>query len=165
MQKLMVTIEGMHFEVELDRLNPEDTQLNVKVNGESVRVLHPKLDRPPEDLEWLVIDDRPYEIFFDRSQRVIKDGRGSYPVEMREMAVVVERPSRTNGTVRSPIPGQIAEVLVVVEQQVETGQPLLILEAMKMANEIRAPHGGIVRTINIHPGEKVTRDQVLLEIE
>lgn len=165
MQKLLVTIEGVRFEVELDRLNPDDNQLTVKVNGEVVRVLHPKLDKPVEDLEWLVIDDRPYELSFDRSRRVIKDGRGSYPVEMRELSVVVERPSRTNGTVRSPIPGQIAEVMVSSGQPVETGQPLLILEAMKMANEIRAPHGGIIRTLNVAPGDKVTRDQILVEIE
>lgn len=164
MQKLIVTIEGHSFEVELDRIAPDDPHLTVRVNGEPVEVIHPNLDTQPGNLEWLVINDRPYEITLDRSQRCIKDSRGRYPVELREKSVVVNYPSRTNGTVRAPIPGQIRQILVSPGDEVETGQPLLVLEAMKMANEIRAPHGGKVEGVFVASGEAVARDTILVEI-
>jgi biotin carboxyl carrier protein len=164
MQKLIVTIEGHSFEVELDRISPDNPHLIIRVDGEPVHVIHPDLDTPPGNLEWLVINDRPYEITLDRTQRCIKDSRGRYPVELQEKSVVVNYPSRTNGTVQAPIPGQIRQVLVSPGEEVETGQALLVLEAMKMANEIRAPHGGTVNSIHVAAGDTVARDTLLIEI-
>lgn len=50
-------------------------------------------------------------------------------------------------------------------QLVELGQPLLVLEAMKMENEIRSPLAGTVRQLVVKPGQTVTLSELMLEIE
>lgn len=67
--------------------------------------------------------------------------------------------------VASPMPGSIFSVAVKVGDQVVPGEELLIIEAMKMQNAIRATKGGTVKSINIKAGQTVESAQILLEIE
>jgi pyruvate carboxylase subunit B len=55
-------------------------------------------------------------------------------------------------------------VLVEEGQQVRTGEGLLILEAMKMENEIRAPLNGLLEKVNVVPGQRVSHEEVLVRI-
>ncbi|NPA90352.1 MAG: acetyl-CoA carboxylase biotin carboxyl carrier protein subunit [Chloroflexi bacterium] len=64
--------------------------------------------------------------------------------------------------VKAPIPGLIVKVEVEVGQHVRADQPLVILEAMKMENEIRAPQAGIVREVRVSPGDSVEQGAVLV---
>jgi biotin carboxyl carrier protein len=66
--------------------------------------------------------------------------------------------------VKAVIPGTIQKVMVKVGDPVEPGTPLLILEAMKMRNEVRATVHGTVRKIHVRPGVQVPKDQILVEI-
>jgi pyruvate carboxylase subunit B len=66
--------------------------------------------------------------------------------------------------VLAPMPGMIIRYLVNVEDKVKAGDPLLILEAMKMQNTISAPVGGVVKAINFGPGDPVEKDGVLAVI-
>ena len=70
-----------------------------------------------------------------------------------------------NETITAPMPGKIIELLVEENTLVKEGEAILILEAMKMQNEISTPVSGKVTRINVRPGENVTKDQVMLEIE
>ena len=74
------------------------------------------------------------------------------------------RPAVADGRVKAPIPGLIARVLVAPGQTVETGQPLLVLEAMKMENELRAPRGGTVQAVKVKPGQTVTLGELMVEV-
>lgn len=67
--------------------------------------------------------------------------------------------------VSSPMPGQVRKVLVQVGEAVRRGQPLLVVEAMKMQIEIAAPHAGIVRTLPFAEGDKVDAGMELAEVE
>jgi len=69
------------------------------------------------------------------------------------------------GAVLAIMPGKIVRVLVEPGQQVQAGDPVCVLEAMKMENELRARQGGTVRALHVQPGDDVEKDQVLLEIE
>jgi 3-methylcrotonyl-CoA carboxylase alpha subunit len=62
------------------------------------------------------------------------------------------------------MPGQIIGVLVAEGQPVTAGDPLMILEAMKMEHTIRAPHDGVVATIHYRPGDQVRASAVLLDV-
>ena len=62
------------------------------------------------------------------------------------------------------MPGLVVRVLIEVGQEVEAGDPLLVLEAMKMEHTIFSPTKGAVAAINVAPGEQVERDAVLAEI-
>lgn len=64
----------------------------------------------------------------------------------------------------SPMPGTILSVNVTAGQAVKTGDVLVILEAMKMENEIKAPADGTVATVNVNKGESVDSGQTLVTL-
>ncbi|HEY63511.1 MAG TPA: acetyl-CoA carboxylase biotin carboxyl carrier protein subunit [Caldilineae bacterium] len=66
--------------------------------------------------------------------------------------------------VRAPIPGLITRVLVKRGDAVSAGQPVALLEAMKMENELRAPREGTVAHVAVQPGQAVEQGQVLVTI-
>jgi len=63
------------------------------------------------------------------------------------------------------IPGTILEILVKKGQEVEEGQELLLLEAMKMRNKIVAPRKGKITAINVKKGQIVPKNALLIEIK
>ena len=67
--------------------------------------------------------------------------------------------------VLAPMPGTIVDILASEGTSVEEDQDLLVLEAMKMENPIAAPAAGKVKSIKVKVGEKVSADQLLMEIE
>ena len=67
--------------------------------------------------------------------------------------------------VKSPMPGILLSLAVEVGQRIESGEPLLVLEAMKMQNTIPSPVTGTVKSLPVAPGTQVLRDQVLVTIE
>lgn len=69
------------------------------------------------------------------------------------------------GELNAPMPGKILEVMVQEGDQVELGDPVAILEAMKMENELKAPIAGTVTTIAVSKSESVEKNALILEIE
>jgi pyruvate carboxylase subunit B len=66
--------------------------------------------------------------------------------------------------VRSPMPGKITRIMVSQGELIEAGQGVVILEAMKMENEIKAPSAGIVKAIRIQEADAVEKNAILIEI-
>ncbi len=66
--------------------------------------------------------------------------------------------------VRAPMPGKIIDVLVRENAEVIRGEALVILEAMKMQNEIQSVAGGRVVRVGVRPGQNVMKDDILAEI-
>ncbi|WP_457750853.1 biotin/lipoyl-containing protein, partial [Thermococcus sp.] len=69
------------------------------------------------------------------------------------------------GVVTAPMPGKILRILVKEGDEVKTGQGLLVLEAMKMENEVSSPKDGIVKRILVTEGDTVDSGQALIELE
>ena len=69
------------------------------------------------------------------------------------------------GGLIAPMPGKVLEVLVGPGQQVEAGEPLMVLEAMKMEHRIVATADGTVSAIHFGAGDQVTQGAALLELE
>lgn len=65
--------------------------------------------------------------------------------------------------IKAPMPGLVLNVVVTEGQEVNKGDSLLVLEAMKMENIIKSPTGGIVKKILIRKGDKVEKNQILLQ--
>src|SRR5215475_11413259 len=121
----------------------------------------------------LIVDNRSFEIEVDNAEdeyRVLVDGR-NYHVNL-----VDERRVRVGGAqsdlqlegrqrVSVPMPGKVIEVLVSEGDSVEKGQGLVIVEAMKMENEVRSPIAGEVKEIKVKPGDAVEGGAVLIIIE
>ncbi|MCX7908849.1 MAG: acetyl-CoA carboxylase biotin carboxyl carrier protein subunit [Ignavibacteria bacterium] len=66
---------------------------------------------------------------------------------------------------RAFIPGIIQKIYVVRGQEVRRGQPILVLEAMKMKNDVFSPVDAKVKEIKVKVGEAVAKDQILVEFE
>jgi biotin carboxyl carrier protein len=100
--------------------------------------------------------------FHDREVRVpIEDERG----RMARLATGgAAGAGGGDGKIKSVMPGVVKELLVAPEEAVQAGQALLILEAMKMENEIRAPRDGTVGTIHVDAGQAVEKGALLISL-
>ena len=67
--------------------------------------------------------------------------------------------------IRAPMPGKVVEVFVEAGDQVDTGDVVLILEAMKMENELRSPGKATVKAVNVKPGDSVASNQLLVALD
>ena len=67
--------------------------------------------------------------------------------------------------VESPMPGKILQVMVATGTEVDEGDPLLVLEAMKMENVIRAPRSGVIAVVQARVGEAVEKAAILVTYE
>ena len=84
----------------------------------------------------------------------------------KRLRTIYRNENRSGGefALRAPMPGLVVSLQVNEGQVVETGQPLVILESMKMQNELRAPFAGKVVRLRINPGEIVEQKQILLNL-
>jgi biotin carboxyl carrier protein len=144
----------------------------VLVDGETVNVDLRQSGAP--ELYSLLYNGRSFEM-------LIEADRFTYGVTLRgerfEVQVEDERTRRLNMgrkmvalpegelAIHAPIPGLVIKVLVEVGQTVAEDEPLLLLEAMKMENEIRARRGGVVKQISCIVGQRVEQNSVLLVLE
>ena len=164
MSRLLITIAGHEFEVELIASPDSDGFIGVRVNGELLRIALP-LERTLDTIEWAIVESHPYVLRIDHDLRWIESAYGRHRLQIRDLDVAVVRPASGDGRVKAPIPGLIARVLVEVGQRVAAGQPILILEAMKMQNEIAAPRAGRVTEIRTAPGQTVDAGEILAILE
>lgn len=127
----------------------------------------------PPWLYSLLIDGRSFEVFAEKVQggyRIVIGGEMYFvqvASERESRLAKVTRPvTRPSGeiAVKAPMPGIVVAVPVAPGDVVHAGQGLVILEAMKMENEIRAPQSGTIRTVHVSPGQKVEQGQILAVI-
>jgi len=91
----------------------------------------------------------------------VEDERARHIRDLASAAV----PQETHREVRAPMPGLIVKVEVEVGQEVEGGAGLIVMEAMKMENELRADSDATVREVMVEPGQTVNRDDLLVVLE
>ena len=124
----------------------------------------------------LSVGGRPHRVFGARigatAWEIHHRGR-TFRVEVADERSWRVRRARSDGTppaaglepVRAPMPGLVLRIDVEEGQTVSEGQGLLIVEAMKMENELRARAAGRVRAVNVAAGESVRRGDILIEFE
>ena len=164
--KYFVRAGGREWEVEVDGER-------VTVNGRAAEARLSAIAGTP--MRNLVLDGRSFTLPFAGV------GRGSWRIgrdgELWEVEVVDERTrhiqsltgrggaARGPGVLRAPMPGLVVRVEVAAGQQVVPGQGLVVLEAMKMQNELRAASAGTIRAVRAAPGQAVEKGQVLVEFD
>ena len=155
--KYFVSVNGEEHEVELDERFGE---LLVRFDGEPVPTLYREVDRLGQVA--LYLGRRSFGVSVEgqaEAARVNVAGH-LYSVSIedeRERAAHLAERERggRGGEVKSTMPGVVVGLLVAEGDAVEAGQPLLILEAMKMQNEIAAPSAGVVKKLFVAEGEAV----------
>ena len=163
--KYISTVNGKEYTIEIidDRhIIVDGNQFTVDFNSVSGQPVYS-----------LLVDGKSFEGFVypgDEAWEVLLMGR-QYPVIVED-----EREKRlraaAGGSVseagkfylKSPMPGMVVTIPVEEGQEIEQGQVLLILESMKMQNELKAPRSGTVGRIRVKPGESVEQRQTLLSV-
>jgi acetyl-CoA/propionyl-CoA carboxylase biotin carboxyl carrier protein len=94
-----------------------------------------------------------------------RDGASWAIREVERLAASRRVVEPTAGPVLAPMPGTVAAVHVAAGDRVIAGQPLLVVEAMKMEHVLSAPTDGVVSTLSVQPGQSVQLDQVLAVVD
>jgi len=94
----------------------------------------------------------------------VPESGGTAPVAHRAVRTAAVASAGGGGDVVAPMQGTIVKVLVEVGQEVKVGDAVVVLEAMKMENQLQAEKAGTVKSINVKPGDKVGSGDVLVVI-
>ena len=173
MRRFFVTLEGR---------DPMLVEL-VSDDGENavVRISDPGSDEPPTTLELSLVDLRDQRFLLRQGETVetvdvLDTGRGLEVLAGDDSGVLTVTDERDTwlgtggaaggaGVVTVAMPGKVVAVDVVVGDEVVRGQRLLIIEAMKMENDVKSPKDGVVTAIRVAPGTAVESGEALIELE
>jgi len=157
-------------------LTLNNVEYPIVVEGDTITVNGRPFAVEVGDDGTVLVDGIVYDVALEGDTATV--GSESYAVRVSGLAAAPLAPSpapagpaaapaaeASAGAVLAIMPGKIVRVMVEPGQQVEEGQPVCVLEAMKMENELRARQGGTVRAVHVKPGDDVEKDQVLVEIE
>ena len=144
MKEYKYTINGNKYEVTIAGI--EDNIANVVVNGEEYKV---EMEKEPEPQKKKVV------------VKPVAQQQAAAPAQNSESSARVNM----NNAIKSPLPGVITEIKVAVGDEVKAGDTVVVLEAMKMANNLDAEKGGKVTAVLVKEGESVMEDTPLVVIE
>lgn len=119
----------------------------------------------------MLVNCRPYEAFVEEAKDgylvTIQGEPFEVSVESERERRLPRKPAHPTGelSIKSPLPGMVLSVLAHPGEPVKKGDPLAILEAMKMENEICAPRSGVVKEVKIIPGQNVEQGEALIILE
>ena len=118
----------------------------------------------------LTVNDTPYEVEVEgittNPTRMSTKTAIQQPVMQSEVPVTKPAPTSSNSyPMIAPLPGVILDMAVKEGDTIKPGQLLLVLEAMKMENNIEADRAGVIEKINYHKGDSVLQGDVLLTIK
>jgi biotin carboxyl carrier protein len=148
MNKFKITIDGNDFEVTVNQT--DHNKANVEVNGLAYEVNY--------ESKNTVAAPTPVSALPRKS---------STPTHAApKVQVTSPAAAASNATsVKAPLPGTIIAINVKVGDSVKRGDTLLVMEAMKMENNIMASKDGVVKTIHVTAGQTVTQDEKLIDLQ
>jgi len=141
-----------------------------KIDGETFEVSVNELDK---GIAEVTVNGQPYNVEFERENTIAnkpiisKKGQkhNTDPTPQKATAPVVRKTTGSAKSVKSPLPGNIFKIPVSVGQEVKRGEQLIIIESMKMENNIMADKDGIVRAIHVQVGQSVLQGDALVDLE
>lgn len=143
MKEYKYTINGNKYEISIEGI--EDNIAKVLVNGEEYKV---EMEKEPEP----------------EKKKVVVKPVTPQPAHATSSASASPK-ANANNAVKAPLPGVIVEVKVSVGDKVKIGDTVVVLEAMKMANNLDTEKAGTVTAVLVQPGESVMEDTPLVVIE
>ena len=138
---------------DFDAVETNDGFLHILKNGKSFRAEIIDTDYATKTFTVKINGNTYQTKIADKYDRLIK-----------EIGLTVGSAQKLN-TIKSPMPGLVLTTMVNVGDSVQKGDTLLILEAMKMENVIKAPADAVVKAIHIIKGQAVVKAQLLIEME
>ena len=141
MKEFKYTIDGKEYKVAIGEID-EDNIASVNVNGEDFKV---QMEKEAEPEKKKVVLGKP--------------------AQTEETEATPSANVNTNNAVKAPLPGTITAINVEVGQEVKAGDAVVVLEAMKMANNIEAEKDGKITAICVKVGQTVLEEDPLVVIE
>jgi biotin carboxyl carrier protein len=163
--KYITTVDGKEYLVEIV------DEKHISINGKIVEVDFESVSGQP--VYSLIVDGKSHESYVqqgDDNWQVLLRGR-LYPVTVEDERERRLRAAAGSGVAESgefllkaPMPGLVVTILVEEGQEIKKGQVILILESMKMQNELKSPRDGTIGRIRVKAGESVEQRQTLLSV-
>lgn len=145
MKKYKFTIHGNVYDVSI--LNVEDNLIDLEVNGSVYQVEVDKTIQPVKTPKLV------RQRLVPNTETTPSEGTGA------------KAPVSTGaGVIKAPLPGTVLSILVKPGDTIKVGQKLMVLEAMKMENNIDSDKDGKITAIKVNPGQSVMEGDVLIEI-
>jgi biotin carboxyl carrier protein len=161
-----ITVDGKPHRLELEKA---DGRWECRLDGREIKVDAVITRR---DVLSLLVDGHSYEIKREQTATDLHMWVGStrFAVELRDPRSLRSRRAAAGDEkgpkkLVAPMPGRIVRVLLAEKSEVDTGQGVVVVEAMKMQNEIKSPKKGIVQKILATPGSAVNAGDVLAIVE
>ncbi len=163
--KYITTVNGVRFEIEVERdggllVNGERREIDFLPLGDSA-------------LYSMVMDNLSFDVLVEERggvYEVLMQGR-LYTADVEDersqlLATRRSAPTIDSGeiSIRAPMPGLVVDIPVIEGQEVKAGQTVVILESMKMQNELKAPRDGVVQRISVEAGTTVEQNKPLITI-
>jgi biotin carboxyl carrier protein len=162
---LDLTIDGVPSRIEI--LSPPPACL-FRLDGDQCRA---DVETPEPGVYSVILNGRAYEARIEEDANglaVVIDGF-HFRIDVRDPRRLARNPGGAGRqgveTIAAPMPGKVVRVLVKPGDQVRPGQGLVVVEAMKMQNEMKAAHAGRVATVPAREGATVAAGEVLATIE
>jgi len=142
-------VEDREYRYSISQVN--DYSYHLRVNNKSFEISIDKLSQ--DDFRFLIKGN-----YFETIVRSKLEEIASETLKNKEKL-------SHKDTIKAPMPGLVLKVLVAEGDNVKIGESLLVLEAMKMENDIKSSASGTVKSVRITAGEAVEKDQVMIIIE
>jgi biotin carboxyl carrier protein len=169
-----ISIGERTFSLEVLSTGPNgDVSFRLQPDGDAGDGFH-----PARDASVIEVMPRVYSVLIEgrslEARVISENGETVVEIEGHRYPVLVEDPRRSRtkrgsgvseGKVTAPMPGKVVRVLVAQGDAVTAGQGLVVIEAMKMQNELKSPRDGHVTSLGVREGETVTAGAVLAVVE
>lgn len=164
--KYITTVDGKDFLIEVV------DEKHIRVGDRLLEVDFESVSGQP--VFSIILDGKSYEAFISESDegwQVLMRGK-QYQITVEDEREKRLRAAAGGGVaeggefhLKAPMPGLVVSIPVVEGQEIKKGQVLIILESMKMQNELKSPKDGIVERIRVKAGESVEQKQALLSVK
>jgi len=156
------TVPEIKDEATISHLAP--SEFNLKLHGETYHVKVGGMGHPGEGGRpfFIYVDDLLQEVLVESLVEVVPSISGV--IDARSTGHSIRPKAKEVGDVTAPMPGSVVRIMVKIGEKVEAGDTVLIVEAMKMENEVHTPITGVVEKIYVSEGDNVNPDEVLVQV-
>jgi biotin carboxyl carrier protein len=172
----IATLDGEEKTVVVDNLGANDGFYSMEYDG---KTFHVDAQLMKSHLVSMLIDNRSYDVDVEKISREPLDGRMAVRVRGRvvRFEMLDERRKKMQeaatshlavggvASVNSPMPGKVVKILVAEGEEVAEGQGVVVVEAMKMENELKSPKEGVVTAVRVKEGDAVEGGAPMVTIE
>ena len=144
--------------------------------GSRVIRINNEIVSPVSDATIVEVENGVYSVLVDGASHEVRVDAGQVTVGNRRFDYQVDDPrqwkrsgdaagGQGRAAILAPMPGKVVRILVAVDDEVEAGQGIIVVEAMKMQNEMKAPRAGRVAAIQVRENDSVVAGAIMAVID